>query len=90
MRHRGPDTSGTWVAEDASVGLGHTRLAIIDLEHGQQPMHSEDGTVHAVVNGMLYDYDELRAMLERKGCIFVSKCDSELVVPLWSMGLLLG
>lgn len=83
LNHRGPDSSGTWISENGTVGLGHTRLAIIDLEHGQQPMHNEDGTVHAVVNGMLYDYEELRGMLEGKGCKFGTRCDSELVVHLW-------
>ncbi|EIM84292.1 uncharacterized protein STEHIDRAFT_170025 [Stereum hirsutum FP-91666 SS1] len=46
-------------------------------------MHSEDGTVHAVVNGMLYDYEELRGCLEGRGCVFKTRCDSELVVHLY-------
>lgn len=46
--------------------------------------------MHAVVNGMLYDYEELRGMLEGKGCRFGTRCDSELVVHLWVIYLLVG
>ena len=64
------------------IGLGHARLSIIDVESGHQPLHSVDGTVHAVVNGELYDYAALRARLEESGCIFQTRSDSELVIHL--------
>jgi asparagine synthetase B (glutamine-hydrolysing) len=65
------------------VGLGHVRLAIIDLETGQQPLHDDEGTVHAVVTGELYDYERLRAELENQGARFQTHSDSELVVQLY-------
>src|SRR5947207_15836058 len=61
--HRGPDSDGTLI--DGPVGLAARRLAIIDLETGDQPIANEDGTIHVVQNGELYHYRELRAALER-------------------------
>ena len=52
MRHRGPDSSGSWVAPSGLCALGHARLAVIDLETGGQPILNETGTVGTVVNGM--------------------------------------
>ena len=63
--HRGPDSDGTLV--DGPVGLAARRLAIIDLQTGDQPIANEDGTVHVVQNGEIYNYRELRAELERAG-----------------------
>ncbi|MEF8729094.1 MAG: asparagine synthase (glutamine-hydrolyzing) [Accumulibacter sp.] len=63
IRHRGPDGTGTWVAVDGRVGLGHVRLAIIDLESGAQPMHSDDGRYTIIYNGEIYNYVDLRAEL---------------------------
>jgi len=63
-------------------GLAHTRLSIIDLEGGQQPLHDEEKSVHAVVAGELYDYDDLRKQMENRGCRFRSHVDSELVIHL--------
>ncbi|KAF8178136.1 putative asparagine synthase [Mycena galopus ATCC 62051] len=85
IAHRGPDSSGVYVSDNGRVGLGHVRLSIIDLEGGQQPMHSHDGTVHAVVNGELYDYASIRADLEGLGCVFQTFCDSELVIHLYQI-----
>lgn len=64
------------------LGLGHARLSIIDLEGGQQPLHDSDGYIHAVVNGEIYDYANLRQELEQKGCSFQTFSDSELVIQL--------
>ena len=65
LTHRGPDAAGTLV--DGPVALGMRRLSIIDLEGGDQPIANEDGTVHVVQNGEIYNYRELRAELERSG-----------------------
>ena len=58
IEHRGPDSRGTFV--DDGVGLGIQRLAIIDLETGDQPISNEDGSVVVVLNGEIYNYRELR------------------------------
>jgi asparagine synthase (glutamine-hydrolysing) len=79
IRHRGPDQSGVHCAE--GVSLAHRRLSIIDLsEHGRQPMRNEDGTVHLVFNGEIYNFRELRTALESKGHQFTSDSDSESIV----------
>ena len=51
LEHRGPDATRTWWSTDQRMALGHTRLSIIGLDDGDQPMSTEDGRVHAVVNG---------------------------------------
>ncbi|KAJ7615386.1 putative asparagine synthase [Roridomyces roridus] len=93
IKHRGPDSRGTYVSPDARVGLGHVRLAIIDLETGQQPMSDEDELIHCVVTGEIYDHDRIRAEMQRDGFSFKTKSDSELVVQLYKrdgMNLLLS
>ena len=80
MRHRGPDSSGSWVAPSGRCVLGHARLAVIDLETGGQPILNETGTVGTVVNGMIYNYKSLRSRLEDRGHVFRSKGDCEVVV----------
>jgi asparagine synthase (glutamine-hydrolysing) len=62
ISHRGPDGSDIWVDADGRAGLGHVRLAIIDVEHGLQPMSLDDGTA-IVFNGEIYNYIELRKEL---------------------------
>jgi len=79
--HRGPDDAGLWIAPDRSVGLGHRRLAIIDLSPaGHQPMASEDGALQLVYNGEIYNFRELRGELERRGFAFRSSSDSEVIL----------
>ena len=86
IKHRGPDGEKIWVSPDASVGLGHCRLAINDLSTtGSQPMHTEDGKVHAVVIGELYDYDALRKRCMESGYKFAGQSDSELVLALYQL-----
>jgi asparagine synthase (glutamine-hydrolysing) len=81
VEHRGPDSRGTFV--DAGVGLGVQRLAVIDLEHGDQPIWNEDGSVVAVLNGEIYNYRELRADLRRRGHRFATESDTEVIVHLY-------
>lgn len=79
LAHRGPDGEGVWT--DGPVGLGHRRLAIIDLSPlGRQPMQSDDGTLVIVYNGEVYNFSQLRMELEAKGYQFRSKTDSEVVL----------
>ena len=78
ITHRGPDEQGIW--ESADVSLGAVRLKIIDLQHGQQPMQSEDGRVVLVFNGEVYNHQELRRELEQRGHRFASQCDTETVL----------
>lgn len=81
LRHRGPDDSGTWIDEAAGVGLGHARLAILDLSsHGHQPMFSEDGRFVLVFNGEVYNFAEIRKKLENRGFRFHGSGDSEVVL----------
>lgn len=79
IAHRGPDGEGFY--KDGFIGLGHRRLAIIDLSPaGHQPMVTEDGLFVLVYNGEIYNFKELRAELERGGRKFVSRTDSEVVL----------
>ncbi len=82
LRHRGPDADG--VMSDGPCVLGHRRLSIIDLSpEGRQPLPNEDGTVSVVVNGEIYNFQELRDELLAKGHRFRSRSDSEVVVHLY-------
>ncbi|MBD2758341.1 asparagine synthase (glutamine-hydrolyzing) [Yimella sp. cx-573] len=76
--HRGPDGEGAYV--DGSVGLGHRRLSIIDVAHGQQPMRSADGRYTIVYNGEVYNYLDLRTELEALGRSFTTDSDTEVVL----------
>lgn len=78
LRHRGPDGDGVY--RDGPATLAHTRLAIIDVPGGDQPLHSEDGQVSAIVNGEIYNHAALRLELERRGHRFATRSDSEVVV----------
>src|SRR6266702_4738218 len=79
--HRGPDSSGEFF--DGSVALGVRRLAIIDLVGGDQPIANEDGTIHVVQNGEIYNYRELRHELERAGHRFRTRGDTEVLLHLY-------
>jgi asparagine synthase (glutamine-hydrolysing) len=78
LRHRGPD--GEAVRRVGAATLVHTRLAIIDVAGGDQPLGSEDGAVWAIVNGEIYNHRALRRELERRGHRFSTRSDSEVVV----------
>ena len=90
--HRGPDDEGVYLSENRGqrtenrirVGLGHRRLSIIDLSPaGHQPMSNEDGTVWVVINGEIYNFLELREILEKKGHRFKSHSDTEVLLHLY-------
>lgn len=78
IRHRGPDDDGHWL--DDSAGLGMRRLSIIDVAGGQQPIANEDGSVIAVFNGEIYNYQQLRRELEARGHHFRTSSDTETIV----------
>ncbi len=79
--HRGPDDEG--FHDDARVVLGMRRLSIIDVAGGHQPIANEDGTVHVVCNGEIYNFRELRRELERRGHTFRTHSDAEVAVHLY-------
>jgi asparagine synthase (glutamine-hydrolysing) len=79
LEHRGPDQRGTWLAP--GVALGVRRLAIVDPEHGRQPVTSEDGRIVAIQNGELYNHLALRR--ELSGHTFRSRCDTEILPHLY-------
>ena len=84
MRARGPDGEGSWFAADATVGLAHRRLAIIDLSPaGAQPMSDRSGELVITFNGEIYNYRELRAELIDDGVRFASSSDTEVILELY-------
>lgn len=83
LRHRGPDGEDHVELLDGCAMLGHTRLAIIDLEGGKQPLTNEDETVWLVCNGEIYNYVELREQLIAQGHRFRTHSDSEVLVHLY-------
>jgi asparagine synthase (glutamine-hydrolysing) len=78
IAHRGPDGEGFFINEN--MALGHRRLAIIDLNTGQQPMHSADNKIVLIFNGEIYNYIELREELIRLGNKFTTTSDTEVVI----------
>jgi asparagine synthase (glutamine-hydrolysing) len=89
VTHRGPDDSG--VAVIGRVGLGHRRLSIIDLNpRSAQPMRLADSSAWVTFNGEIYNFQELRAQLEAKGCVFRTTSDTEILLHgwrIWGAGL---
>lgn len=82
MAHRGPDDEGIYTA--AGVCLGHRRLSIIDLSSaGHQPLANEDKTIWVILNGEIYNYKDLRLELDKKGHVFTSHSDTEVIVHLY-------
>jgi len=81
LAHRGPDGRGTYL--DEHVGLAHTRLSIIDLEGGAQPIHNEDKSIWIVFNGEIFNYLELKAELVKEGHRFYTATDTEVMVHLY-------
>jgi len=81
QRHRGPDEAGVYLGK--GMGLGHRRLSIIDLSHGQQPMADEAAGLVLIYNGELYNFELLKTELETQGVVFHSRCDTEVVLRAW-------
>ena len=85
MTHRGPDDAGVYVTSDGRLGLGHRRLAILDLSSaGHQPMSTPDGRYWVVYNGEIYNFIELRSDLELRGHRFRSRSDTEVLLALYA------
>ena len=81
ISHRGPDDTGTYIAEESGVALGHNRLSIIDLTAGgHQPMVNHDNGDVLTFNGEIYNFRELRASLKAKGYRFRSESDTEVLL----------
>ncbi len=76
--HRGPDDEGFHLS--GSLGLGFRRLSIIDLEAGHQPMSDEEGNIWVVLNGEIYNFPEIRRILENLGYVFRTRADTEVLV----------
>jgi asparagine synthase (glutamine-hydrolysing) len=81
ITHRGPDDVGFYFAPGVSLGM--RRLSIIDLDSGRQPVSNEDGSVHVVFNGEIYNFQELRRDLKARGHIFSTRGDTETIVHLY-------
>jgi asparagine synthase (glutamine-hydrolysing) len=81
LRHRGPDGEGLWA--EGPVGLGHRRLAIVDVAGGHQPMANEDETVWITYNGEIYNHAELRPGLEARGHRYQTRSDTETILHLY-------
>ena len=81
LRHRGPDGEGLWI--DGPVGLGHRRLAIVDVAGGHQPMPSEDERAWIVYNGEIYNHAELAAALRARGHRYRTRSDTETILHLY-------
>ncbi|MEP7314619.1 MAG: asparagine synthase (glutamine-hydrolyzing) [Pseudomonadota bacterium] len=83
LHHRGPDGHGTWTSARSQIVLGHTRLSIIDLSTGDQPIPNEDESACIVVNGEFYDYERVQRDLERGGHHLRTRSDSEIALHLY-------
>ena len=82
LAHRGPDETGHWLdtSSTPAVALGHTRLSIIDLSDGQQPMFDPTGRLAITFNGEIYNFLEIREQLEAKGHSFSTRSDTEVIL----------
>lgn len=81
IRHRGPDDQG--IHCHGQIGLGVRRLSIIGVATGHMPIHNEDKSVSVVFNGEIYNFAELRVLLEARGHRFYTSCDTEVIVHLY-------
>lgn len=81
LKHRGPDDSGLYMEDN--LGLGFRRLSIIDLTTGNQPIYNEDRSIICICNGEIYNYKEIRGLLQSKGHRFYTNSDVEVLVHLY-------
>lgn len=81
LNYRGPDESR--IVQIGPAFLGHTRLSIIDLHTGSQPVYNEDGTIAVILNGEIYNFHDLRSKLEVGGHAFKTQTDTEVIVHLY-------
>lgn len=78
IQHRGPDSEGSY--QDKGISMGFRRLSLVDLQHGNQPMHSEKTGLVLTFNGEIYNHQELRQILREKGYHFSSESDTEVIL----------
>ena len=94
LRHRGPDSDGTWSDSDAGIAFGHRRLAVQDIsETGDQPMQSASGRYIIVLNGEIYNFKDLKSVLRCKGHDFRGGSDTEVLltsIDEWGLDATLG
>jgi len=83
LEHRGPDGRAARLDRERGLAMGHTRLSIIGLDAGEQPIHAEGPGLTLTVNGEFYDYKRIRATLACDGARFQTKSDSEIAIPLY-------
>ena len=83
LQHRGPDDHGTFISPNSCLGLAHTRLSIIDIAGGHQPLSNEDDSIWIVFNGQIYNYRDLRRRLTAEGHVFKTDTDTEIIVHLY-------
>jgi asparagine synthase (glutamine-hydrolysing) len=81
IQHRGPDDRGTLLTSHAAIGM--QRLSVIDVDGGHQPISNEDGRIHVVYNGEIYNYKALRDLCESHGHRFSTNSDTEVLVHLY-------
>jgi asparagine synthase (glutamine-hydrolysing) len=81
LAHRGPDEDGFFF--QPGIGLGSRRLSIVGLADGQQPVSNEDGTVHAIFNGEIFEHQQIRKSLAARGHHLTTGCDTEIIPHLW-------
>ncbi len=81
LTHRGPDGTGSYV--EGPIALGHARLAVIDVAGGAQPIFNEDQSIAVVCNGEIYNFQEIRDALLKKGHVFSTRSDTEVIVHLY-------
>ncbi len=83
LRHRGPEVSEIWRSASEEIGLAHSRLSIIDLNTGNQPIHSIERATSIVANGEFYEYEKIRNELTKSGHKFTTCSDSEIALHLY-------
>lgn len=84
LKHRGPDDMDHTLIRDGTLCFGHTRLSIIGIKNGRQPLKNEDGSIYTIVNGEFYDYKQIKYELSIEGYKFKTETDSEILLPLYA------